>query len=519
MANKKQNEQELQQAATQGMVENAPIPSLPPEMALEPVRPKKKIKKGKIIGFGIAIVLVLGIVGNTLYGAIKGPAPTYVEVQPAEIGNVQQVLSTSGTLETGEQVTIYSLVSAPLTGVDIKLGSSVQAGQLMFSYDTKDLERNYRQTSASSGLASLQAQAARDASKDSQQTADEYQASVNNLIDQRDIAQGHVTDATTQLEQLQQNLAPVIANAQAELDALRGIAVPTDADVARMVELEKVINEAKGQLEAAAGKLSAAQQDVTAQKSMLSQVYTLQDAAKKGVLNANGQKQTQLTQVPAAVAFEMAKDNLHMAQQGVLAPMNGVVTSLSTSAGSMAAQYSPLCVIESLDKVDVAVQLSRYDLERVQVGQTATVKTLGKEYAATVTKIDAMATKTVSTTGSSSFVKATVSLTNPDPSIVLGLEASVVISTGEASNVVTVPIAAINTDVEGTYCFVVEDGVAHRRTVTLGISSDTAAAVTEGLQEGDVVILSSQNIMEGTHVSSDPANAPAKATGFTAGVS
>ncbi|MDL2324835.1 efflux RND transporter periplasmic adaptor subunit [Ruminococcaceae bacterium OttesenSCG-928-A16] len=496
MADKKQNEQELQQ-------EQTPAPALPYEMHIEGFAPKKKRSKGKIIGLAIAIIVVLAIVINMVLGAIKGPAPTYVQVQPAQIGTVQQSLNTTGTLTTGQKVTVYSLVSAPLTEINVVLGGSVQAGQPLFAYDTTDLERSYRQASANSGLSSLQAQAAAEASDESQQTANEYTNSINNLKEQQGIAQNIIEELT-----------PQIAALQAQIDALQASMEGLIEGTPEFIAAQQKLAELNAQLAPLAQNLAAQQQDYAANKAILSQLDGMESTAKKGVMTENGKKQSQLSQVPSAVALEMARENLNLGLEGVSAPMNGVVTSLSASKGTLASQYSPLCVIESLDKVDVVVQLSRYDLERVKVGQSATITTLGKQYSGTVTQIDAMATQGVSGSTTSSVVRAKVSITNPDTSIVLGLEASVEIATGEAANVVIIPISAANTDVDGTYCFIVENGVAHRRTITLGLSSDTMVEVTEGLQEGDEVILASQNIIEGANVSTDPANAPAENTGM-----
>lgn len=518
MENENQNEREEMQRGVEAAA-GMPVPENPYAMQIEAAKPRRRMSKGKIIAIVVAVALVLLFVANSIIGALKGPTPAYVETQPVAKESVHQTLSTNGTLVTGEKITVYSLVSAPVTEVNAQLGSVVQAGQLLFGYDTKDLERSYRQASAGSGLAALQTQAAKDASDESQKMADEYKTSTDNLKDQQARAQANINSAAENLAQVQMAQAQYIADAKTELEGLLAVEAPTSEQLARILELGQNIAAAQAEIDTASAQLASAQQSMAENSALLAQVSGLKDTAEKSVMSENSQKQAQLSQVSSAVAFEMARDNLNMGQQGVLAPISGVVTALNAGSGGMAAQYNPLCVIESLEKIDVSVQLSRYDLERVKVGQKAVVTTLGKEYDATVTKIDAMATQTASASGSSSYVMATVSLKNPDPSIVLGLEATVEIATGSVENALAIPVSAANTDVNGTYCFVVENGVAHRREIVLGLSSDTVVEVQKGLQEGDEVILVSQDIIDGANVSTDPAYKTAAKTGIMMGVS
>ena len=111
---------------------------------------------------------------------------------------------------------------------------------------------------------------------------------------------------------------------------------------------------------------------------------------------------------------------------------------------------------------------------------------------------------------------ARVQLDAPDEDIKLGLEANVTIATGEAKNVLSLPIGAVNTDVNGQFCYVVENGAAARRDVTTGLSSDTQVEIASGLSAGDEVILDPQNVAAGMAVSSN-ASAAAPAAQQSAG--
>ena len=216
--------------------------------------------------------------------------------------------------------------------------------------------------------------------------------------------------------------------------------------------------------------------------------------------------------------MEAAREDLNAAKAGLTAPIGGVVTGLSAVQGGMAGSYTALCTVESLEDVDVDIALSRYDLEKVKVGQSAAVTTLGRTYTGTVSAIDAMATAGAGTGGTATaYVHAKIHLDAPDENLKLGIEANVVILTGEAKNVLSLPLGAVNTDVGGQFCLVVENGVAVRREVVTGLSSDTVVEITSGLSAGDVVITDPLGISEGMAVSDDPGAAVPAAGGITGG--
>ena len=73
--------------------------------------------------------------------------------------------------------------------------------------------------------------------------------------------------------------------------------------------------------------------------------------------------------------------------------------------------------------------------------------------------------------------------------------------------VVSVPRAAVSTDQQGDYVYVLGDGnKAVRQTVTLGQSTSTDASVVSGLKEGQTIIVDGiQRVRPGQPVSPAPA--------------
>ncbi|MBL8238381.1 MAG: hypothetical protein JNM66_13230, partial [Bryobacterales bacterium] len=66
----------------------------------------------------------------------------------------------------------------------------------------------------------------------------------------------------------------------------------------------------------------------------------------------------------------------------------------------------------------------------------------------------------------------------------------------EGANVLQIPANALFRAGEGWAVFVVEGGVARRRTVQVGHRSCVAAEISGGLREGDVVVLHQDETVE-----------------------
>src|SRR5262249_7876646 len=80
-------------------------------------------------------------------------------------------------------------------------------------------------------------------------------------------------------------------------------------------------------------------------------------------------------------------------------------------------------------------------------------------------------------------------LENPPPGLRPGMSAEVDIAMPSRENVVAVPAGAVALDDGREVCFVVHDDGLERREVRLGQVTREMAEVTEGLAEGEQVVL------------------------------
>lgn len=189
-----------------------------------------------------------------------------------------------------------------------------------------------------------------------------------------------------------------------------------------------------------------------------------------------------------------AQELVEAAKKGIKADFNGVITKVSVVEGATTALGTELFTLQNTDKVDVNVNVSKYDYDKVKEGQSAEITLAGKTYEGEVTNISHIATQNEK---GASLISADVRIKNPDEDIFFGVDAKVTIHAEEADDVVVLPAEVVNIGKTGSFCYVIENGVITKKDITTGISSDEYVEVLDGIQEGDEVIRDLGSLEEG----------------------
>ena len=203
-------------------------------------------------------------------------------------------------------------------------------------------------------------------------------------------------------------------------------------------------------------------------------------------------KQALLAQLNAAKANYDSKVNL-VQDASMIADTDGYVVDVLCKEGEMQVAGNPVVLIRSENQV-ITVGLSDDDVKKVQVGTKTQVKIDDVTTEGEIINIVQMADK------QSGTYSAEVKLSNPidNSKFYIGERIKVYISAGE-KNSIWIPISSILNDGED-YVYVVENGHAVRKNVTLGNTSEDKVSV-EGLKTGDkLVIEGMKNIKAGYKV-------------------
>lgn len=242
-------------------------------------------------------------------------------------------------------------------------------------------------------------------------------------------------------------------------------------------------------LESASDELAELQSDLASEKAIAEADSTSLTKEEKEKLKVTDN----LSELDAKSAKELVEEG----KKGITAEFNGIVSKADIKQGAAVTQGMELFTIQNTDKASVDVTLSKYDYDTVKEGQSAEITLGDNTYQGTVTKMSHIAVQNEKGTP---VISATVSINDPDDDIFLGVDAKVKIHAASAKNVVTLPVEVVNIGKDGSFCYVIEDGLVMKRDITTGISSEDYVEVIDGIKEGEEVISDLGDYIEGMEV-------------------
>jgi HlyD family secretion protein len=195
-----------------------------------------------------------------------------------------------------------------------------------------------------------------------------------------------------------------------------------------------------------------------------------------------------------------------------IAPFSGTVVELNIEEEGIdlnANQNRPSLVLSDLNNLQVNIDLSKNEANRVEVDQPVELSYLETAYEGTVTHVDSVASS--SGDGISSLqasqgtptLNATISFDSTETDELIAgfdIDADIIINTTTDS--LAIPIESILYNDEGNpYVFVVEGGIARATDIETGIQEGVMIEVVSGLEvEDEVVQLPSEDLEDGTEV-------------------
>jgi HlyD family secretion protein len=423
-------------------------------------KPNKK-KLWLMIGAAVVLIIIIALAINKS----KNSKSTRVSTEKVESRRIVETVSANGKIQPAKDVSISPYISGEVVELFVKEGEFVKKGVQLAKIDPEIYISNYERAEASF------------------KTAQANQAN----------SKARVAQSKSQFSKAKQDFAR-----------------------SKTLWEKKVISDAD--YEAAQSAFDVAKADV--------------EAAEESY------KASQFQVSSARASLKEAKENLN--RTSIFAPNDGTVSKLNVEVGERvtgASQFSAgteIMRIANLDILEVNVEVNENDIVRVSLGDTALIEVdayLDRKFKGLVTEIATSAnTIGVSADQVTNFdVKITMlhssyeDLVKPDAPIPSpfrpGMSATVEIQTETAFDILTIPIQAVTTRADTTgrrktarekreeqrgksddevkltdeemkeYVFVYNDGLAILTEVKTGIQDNTYIQITEGLEEGEEVIV------------------------------
>lgn len=465
-------------------------------------KPKRKFKKRYIV-IGVVVLLIAAYIVSTLNAARN--MIVYVQVEEAQLGTIENILSISGTVQSAESKTYFSGVTAPVTEVNVKVGDKVAAGDVLCAYDESALElaeqtANLAIKQAEGNYNSMYTTAnAYDRDYAKGMSLQQIQDRLNNITLEIQALNNKISEKKTRFQRTQTELNNVLndynENGISDKEEGYNPMERKDEDGNEMyLQTQNSLNELN--------YLMTNDPEIISWSNQITALQTEQsnlNAAKGAYINPGSATSSKASKDSTVLSQEDSLEKISEAKEGIKADFNGVVTAVSVVEGATVSTGAQLVTLENLDNVEVSVQISKSDLPKISVGQQVDITINGKGYNGEVEKISGSATKN---NNGVAMVETIIKVKNPDSDVILGVEANNKIHAQKAENTLVLPYEYIQTDADGDYVYVVENGVVTRKNVTIGIASSTEAQITEGLSAGEQIITSGYDtLVEGMPVS------------------
>lgn len=488
-----------------------------------------------IIGVVVIVIVVIAVVFGLRQMNANAAATTTARAQTATVtrGNLIATVSAAGNVSAPTSTSLTFQTTGKVKLVNVQVGDTVKKGQLLMQLDTTDLDlalksaqinltsaqTNFDSTKASlqfslqnaqTNLASAQAsfdstkanlqfalQTAQDNVTNSQSAVVVAKAKAAQNPNQLLTAKAALDKATIALQTAQSNYNAIAwrpdVGMTSQAAALQSASIDYNSALASYnvtassIANDNSVQQAQNQLDQSQVSLAQAQKNLdTSMRTAQAQLDSAKNALDNANRNLDTSTKTAQGQLDSAQnAFDIAKRNQDKAS--IYAPYDALVSAVNFNPNDSAGTGAAVVILDPT-QLQVKLTIAEVDVAKIKAGQSAdlTLDALsGQTYSAKVLSVSPVGTVTQGVVN----YPVVVSLTNNDGQIKAGMTANLAINVEERDNVLLLPLRAVRTTGNQKTVTVSYKGQNISVPVQTGLTNDTNVEITSGLNEGDVVQL------------------------------
>ena len=444
-------------------------------------------------------------------GAAQGSTVSFVRTTTLQKTSLENSVSTTGTVESANVSTVTTDLKYTVKSVNVQVGDTVQAGDVICTLDTEDLEKQIERAKESLTGQTEQTQEAYDkALKSYNEAKKDYDDAVTAAADAEDDYYDSWDDLNAAVNQVSALQADYDSK-QSQLSSMLteyNEAVSTygvDSDEAKAAKdryeqfKEGAAKDAQTALENA--QMTTGYQSLVQAKDQAvaawEQAKTAKEQAEKQLETASESLDTAKKKLDNSGSSDTLEDLQEQLTKCTLtAETSGTVTSLNATVGSICSDT--VATIQDTNALKIAVTIQEYDVPNVSIGMKARITSdaTDGEISGTLTQISPTATAATggqSSSSSSGTFSAEVSVDGASSGLLIGMNANVEIVQSTTDNVFVVPYDAVGTEDDGTKYVMVKtggdgaDATFEKVTVTTGAENDyyieiSGDALSEGME-------------------------------------
>ncbi|MDE0301031.1 MAG: efflux RND transporter periplasmic adaptor subunit [Candidatus Poribacteria bacterium] len=357
---------------------------------------------------------------------------------------------------------------------------------------------------AEAGLTSLQANlekikrgAREEDRKQAQATLHQAVANFENAQSNYERMQKLFTDGAISTQSLEASQTQLdVAKAQRDIASEQIRIIENGARAEDVQSLEALVRQAEAALKVARAQITTRtwEKDITLAEAHVKKSEANLSAAKD-LENARSWEaeilMAEAAMKQAEAASSLARERL--ADATIVAPISGIVAKRHLDVGGMALPTAPLIEIVEMDSVKAVFSVIESDLGKLNPRRHASIR---------LDALENPVTGEISLIGptldpSSRTAKIEIRIANPGLKLKPGMFARATIPVEVHENAVLIPRSSVLEDANRGLpsVFVVTDGLGRRRTIEIGLTQGSDVEVTQGVVEGDNVVVAGQHAL------------------------
>jgi RND family efflux transporter MFP subunit len=323
-------------------------------------------------------------------------------------------------------------------------------------------------------------------------------------VEIEEVTTGHITETMELTGRIRASqVVDVTSKVGGRIESLRGV---SDAGTSVVVEEGLIVK--KGQQLAVIDHAVYLAQLAAAQASVRARQIELGDAErererilalhKSGSATEQNRDRAVTAADLAAASLSLAKANLELAQVNlrestIVSPIDGVITAKHIDEGNMVAPGQRIVTLADTKTVKIVAAVAERYGSRVAIGMSAKISVdtfRGREFEAKVYSVYPALDESTHT------IQVEIRLRNDELLLKPGMFARVTLVTNRKDAAIVVPRdVVLGGKIDSHYVYVIEDEVASKRLVEIGVIEGARCEVTNGLQEGERLVVNGMNYL------------------------
>lgn len=455
--------------------------------------------------WSIILILLLAGGGAAAWYFLKGPGSVQANASlqtgqtftsKVQRGDITISTTGSGTLVASETVNLAFTARGTVEELNVAVGDMVKAGDVLARQgDSETLQASvatyqYQLLQAQQNLEKLQQNAGLAVAEAYQKMVD-AQAAYDDAAAAALRTAGHRCSKTVNTR-----YATILEQAKQKLNSMDPLAYGTDLYVTAKNDYETALANYNYCIAYTSSEKTTAQADADVAKYTLEQAQETYNSLKE----ASGVDPEELALAEKNVEqlqsqLEGAKEDLEGLT--IIAPIDGKIMSIAAGKG-MIVGTDTYITLADVSHPTINLSLDSTDIDKLVQGTKVTVTfdaLTDETFEGEIVQVD----PSLTSAGPYTVATGTVQLNDDSVKVVqtlpLGLNATVSIVSQEAKDVLVIPLSALRTMSATEYAVMVigTDGQPEQQTVKIGLQNDNYVEISEGLQEGDTVVLGVSN--------------------------